>query len=75
MDGARHTRQHIQIRVRQPRRSFTRHPSFELKRLAITKGLSQPRHNSFGRVIEQRTEVSAKDIGLGLGVIVDIAGG
>jgi hypothetical protein len=59
MDGAGNTREHIQIGIRQPGRSFTGDPSFELQRLAITEGLRQPRHDSFGRVIEQRTEIRA----------------
>ena len=75
VDRPGHARQHIQIRVREPRRALAGHPRLEPHRLTIAKALGQPRQHPLRWEVEDGPEVWPQDVGLALGVVVDVARG
>lgn len=68
-----HARQHIQIRMREPGRARAGHPRLQPHRLTIAKALGQPGQHPFRREVEDGPEIRPQDIGLALGVVVDVA--
>ena len=75
VDRTGHARQHIEIRVRQPGRALASHPGFEPHRLTIAKALGQPRQYPLRGKVEYGPEIRTQDVGLALGVVVDVARG
>ncbi|MCY1536398.1 hypothetical protein D9M68_718560 [compost metagenome] len=70
-----HTRKDVQNRVGEPGRTLAGNPRLEPHRLAVTKSLGQPRQHPLRREVEDRLKVLPQDVGLRLGVVIDVAGG
>lgn len=70
-----HTRKDVQIRVGEPGRTLAGYPRLEPHRLAVTKALGQPRQHPLRGEVEDRLKARPQDVGLALGVVVDVARG